>query len=561
MKTKIKKWRIIPLLACILIIAYATPTKAQYLPDEYTVGLWHLDKEFGTALSFDGIDDYVQVAYSTSLDITGAVTIEAWVYARGSGEMLKIACKRETPVPFYFIGVDHGKLYAGIGGETSYVVTDKVTELPLNEWHHVAMVYSDAEDKIWLYLDGELKETVTCMIQLVTFPDDLIIGAQFYNGKYMQFFKGIIDEVRISNAPRTSFDLSKTITVDDYTVALWHFNEGSGVMAYDETAYDNDGYIYGATWVDSTLAIDSSSNENFGTIHGAAWADGNFEKALSFDGVDDYINIPDDLSLDITDDITLEAWFKIKRFTISEGYHMYILSKDTNNQRSYGIGVDLIWQRPQMPFFIVFDGTSYKVAWGANCLVQDTWYHIKGEFYASSGDLKLYIDGLLESTEASTMNSIYSGTADLWIGARQYSGHRCFFDGIIDEVHISNFAGIIPVNIDIKPGSFPNAINLGSHGLIPVAILSSEDFDATTVNPETVRLAGQNVAVRGKGNKLMAHEEDVNGDGKVDLVVQLETQNFTPESFQDGEAVLTGVTYSGRSIEGSDELTIVPPKK
>ena len=119
----------------------------------------------------------------------------------------------------------------------------------------------------------------------------------------------------------------------------------------------------------------------------------------------------------------------------------------------------------------------------------------------------------------------------------------------------------IPVAIDIKPGSYPNVINLGSHGLVPVAILSSEDFDATTVDPETVELAGADVAVRGKSNKYMAHEEDVNGDGLVDLMVQVATENLDPGSFQDGLAVLTGnllEEFGGTPIEGSDEITIVP---
>lgn len=51
---------------------------------------------------------------------------------------------------------------------------------------------------------------------------------------------------------------------------------------------------------------------------------------------------------------------------------MYIVSKDTISQRSYGIGVDLVWERPQKPFFIVFDGTTYKVAWGTTTLAIET---------------------------------------------------------------------------------------------------------------------------------------------------------------------------------------------
>ena len=125
------------------------------------------------------------------------------------------------------------------------------------------------------------------------------------------------------------------------------------------------------------------------------------------------------------------------------------------------------------------------------------------------------------------------------------------------------YQGIIEVEIDIKPGSYPNAVNLGSYGLIPVAILSSHYFDATTVDPDTVELAGAGVSVRGKGNKYMAHEEDVNGDGLVDLVVHVATENLDPYSFQDGYAILTGnllEEFGGTPIEGSDEITIVPPE-
>ena len=118
----------------------------------------------------------------------------------------------------------------------------------------------------------------------------------------------------------------------------------------------------------------------------------------------------------------------------------------------------------------------------------------------------------------------------------------------------------LTVAIDIRPGSHPNSINLGSNGLIPVAILSSEEFDATTVDPETVELAGSGVAVRGKGNKYVAHEEDVNQDDLLDLVVHVETENLDPDSFQDGYATVTGATYDGKDIEGSDEIVIVPPE-
>jgi hypothetical protein len=115
----------------------------------------------------------------------------------------------------------------------------------------------------------------------------------------------------------------------------------------------------------------------------------------------------------------------------------------------------------------------------------------------------------------------------------------------------------IQVAIDIKPGSDPNAINLGSNGVIPVAILSAPGFDATQVDPATVSLAGSGVAVRGKG-KALASEEDVNRDGLLDLVVRVETENLDPAAFEDGQAILTASTFAGQQIQGADEITIVP---
>ena len=118
--------------------------------------------------------------------------------------------------------------------------------------------------------------------------------------------------------------------------------------------------------------------------------------------------------------------------------------------------------------------------------------------------------------------------------------------------------GELEVEIDIKPGAYPNIINLSSHGLIPVAILSSAEFDATEVDPATVSLSGSSVAIRGKGDRLLAHTEDVNGDGLMDLVVNVETENLNPDELQDGYAWLTGETYDGVPVVGCDEITIIP---
>jgi hypothetical protein len=138
-----------------------------------------------------------------------------------------------------------------------------------------------------------------------------------------------------------------------------------------------------------------------------------------------------------------------------------------------------------------------------------------------------------------------------------YHLNICTFSDIVVEVVSGPTPA--PIDIDIKPGSYPNTINLGSNGVVPVAILSTEGFDATALDPTTVFLAGSGVAVRGKG-KSLAHEEDVNADGWMDLVVQVETENLDPGTFQDGGAVLQVKDGGTVLYEGWDEITIVPPE-
>jgi sugar lactone lactonase YvrE len=110
----------------------------------------------------------------------------------------------------------------------------------------------------------------------------------------------------------------------------------------------------------------------------------------------------------------------------------------------------------------------------------------------------------------------------------------------------------IQVAIDIKPGSDPNSINPKSKGNIPVAILTTGDFDATTVDPLSVEF-GPDGATESHGR---GHIEDVDGDGDDDLVLHFRTQD-TGIQCGDTSASLTGETFSGQMIEGSDSINTV----
>lgn len=152
------------------------------------------------------------------------------------------------------------------------------------------------------------------------------------------------------------------------------------------------------------------------------------------------------------------------------------------------------------------------------------------------------------------------------LGSKFYIGHPVNpqnpDEGTV--VHVLDRATILcdpalvtAVAIDIKPGAFPNSMNLGSSGVVPVAILSSEQFDATQVDPATVTLAGAAVGLIGKGDRYSCSAQDVNGDGRVDLLCHVMTAQFMIEE-GDSMAVLEAKTFSGQAIRGQDSIKLVP---
>jgi hypothetical protein len=108
------------------------------------------------------------------------------------------------------------------------------------------------------------------------------------------------------------------------------------------------------------------------------------------------------------------------------------------------------------------------------------------------------------------------------------------------------------VGIDIRPGIYPNDVDLKSKDEVPVAILTTADFDANSVDIVTVALAG--------AKRARCAWEDVNNDGRVDLLCHFKTKNLNLDK-ESTVAILTGKTLDGTNILGMDTVNIVPKTK
>lgn len=112
-----------------------------------------------------------------------------------------------------------------------------------------------------------------------------------------------------------------------------------------------------------------------------------------------------------------------------------------------------------------------------------------------------------------------------------------------------------PIVVDIHPDEHPNLIDLSSKGVVPVAVLSTEQFDATTLDPATMTLAGASAATKKNGTFRFA-VEDVNKDGRDDLMLFFRTQDLQLDSSSTC-AWMFGWTKSSIPVIGKDVLEVV----
>ena len=142
----------------------------------------------------------------------------------------------------------------------------------------------------------------------------------------------------------------------------------------------------------------------------------------------------------------------------------------------------------------------------------------------------------------------------------ELDGHVNTFTIGLHGVDITyNFAAgsiVVPVEIDIVPGDYPNPVDPNSPGMVSVAILSMPDFSA----PQGVDQASLTFGRVGDEQSLdvcRPSAEDVNDDGLLDLVCAFQIGR-TAFLCDDTEGILQGKLFDGRSIQGSDSVLTEP---
>jgi parallel beta-helix repeat protein len=206
-------------------------------------------------------------------------------------------------------------------------------------------------------------------------------------------------------------------------VAYWNFDENSGNILHDSSIYDNDGTIYG----------------------NPVWTTGISGYALSFDGIDDWIDCGNDTSLNPSTAITLAAWFKPTVSWYGAGNDPIIdkpFTSQTGPTYQYHLGVCGDQYPTIRPLAVSFDISANETyCWTgtpANVVYFNQWSFIVATYDGTT--MKIYVDDVLKS-----IKNVSGALSD-------YDKHLCmakyitneeipiFLPGVIDEVRIYNRA-------------------------------------------------------------------------------------------------------------------------
>lgn len=266
-----------------------------------------------------------------------------------------------------------------------------------NKWHRIVAVWDGST--MYLYIDDlDMPDNSTSLGDF-TIGDtgkSLEIGNNWAGDKKGDY-TGLIDEVQIS-------------TIETGLVGQWHFDEGSGNIAYDNSGYGNDG-----------------------TIHGAKWTIGVSGKALSFDGSNDYVTVQDHPSLNFngTNQFTLETWVKWDG-TTNPGHEIGIIDKEYAKTGFY-----LVMYGDLLRFRVGDGNNSYLLH--SNIEMDTEWHHVVGVWDGSTQ--YLYIDGVLDNSSYRGSIKVKDYPKLLEFGNRWgYTDDINTFRGVLDEIRIYDYA-------------------------------------------------------------------------------------------------------------------------
>lgn len=349
--------------------------------------LWTPGK-YGPAVQFDGSDDFIDVGAGP-----GTVnTVSFWVFPTTT---------TEYPIDLNgteYVWINAGTVTAqGFTTPTIYINGVAATTISAGVWSHVAV-------------------TTATALNASDFDIGRIEGVGNHEGK--------IDQVRLWD-----YALTASQVAYDYNrgapIAHWRFDECQGTTAYDASGNGLNG----------TIVIGASGEDTVGTCatSSTAWgsgAIGKFNSSLSFDGTDDYVEIPDHSSLDGFTSFSLSTW--VKPSSVAD--LRMIITKDDSGTADTPFNFN-IQNYYMLRFAMRTSAGWHDQSISVGDIATDTWHHMVAVYDGSN--VNIYVNGIYKGGYSAT-GTVNTTSDKVRIGARG-GGTPFYFAGQIDDVRIYNY--------------------------------------------------------------------------------------------------------------------------
>ncbi len=432
------------------------------VPASVGVSGWNPSGKFGKAISFDGVNDYMDVGDLAYTEGISTMSASLWVNPSLINQKKCLLCKfQQTSAANkeswgLESGVTNGNAVlfelstdgnaATASGETP------AGALAVGRWTHVVVVYDGGlvgnANRLKIYINGVIQNlTFSGTIPSATWATTSNVRAgSSSDSTAARLFTGSLDEIKIYSGA-----LSEAQIKVDYNhgsaIALGVLGtstlDGKSASNSAGAAYCVPGDTTSCTlpvaeWKfeekQGTSAFDTSGNGLTGTLTGSpTWGPGEIGSGVVLNGsTNDYISVADNSLLNITGDLTVEAWVKP---SIVDTAARLILEKGdgvTSTNRQYSMRMDTT------PAWVVtiYDGSNTRNALSKVTPVVGKWDHIT--LLKRSTTLYIYVNGV-QSGLVSAPNATNTSSSILAIG-RPGASSSNYFKGTVDQVKIFNYA-------------------------------------------------------------------------------------------------------------------------
>lgn len=356
--------------------------------------------KYGSAVNFDGSDDFIDIGTGT----TSVQSVAFWIYP---------ATTTEYPIDINgtaYVWINAGTVTAqGFTSPTIYVNGVVSSTVTANSWQHIEVTTGTA-------------------LNASDFDIGRIEGVGNHEGK--------IDQVVLYDYARTAGQVAY-----DYNrgapIGWWKLDECQGTTAYDSgnppTGGNNGTITIGASGTEDTVGTCNTSSTSWGS-----GSSGKYSASLDFDGTDDYIDTGSSSFNFTTQPFSVSAW--VYSDDLGSGVNAEIVATDKANSPASGWGFLLVG--PSEILRLVTRGTTPSNIDSVSSVPINTWSHVAATFSGTSGTMALYINGVLNNSTSYT-GSITSAACNLQIGRRfrtSCAATAVYFNGKIDDVRVYNYA-------------------------------------------------------------------------------------------------------------------------